>query len=131
MHGLGKSFFATALFYGLLGILLGLRMAIAKDHAQLVTHAHILVIGWVSFAIFGMFYSFYGSTAPRLLSLLHFWLAQASFAGLAVGLWLLFSGLPQYEPIAAVSSLGYGASFLIFTIVALIAMRREASADAA
>lgn len=128
MRGLGKAFFASALVYGALGIALGLHMAISKDHAQLATHAHILVIGWVSFAIFGLFYAAYERAVPRILSRLHFWLAQISFAGLVIGLWLLFAGQSQYEPVAAVSSLGYAASFLLFVIVAVCAMRSGAPA---
>ena len=123
MRGFGKAFFATALIYGVLGILLGLHMAMSKNHGQLPTHAHILVIGWVSFAIFGLFYSAHGHAVPKLLATLHFWLAEISFAALVVGLWLLYEGYGQYEPIAAVSSLGYAASFLIFVIAAICGMR--------
>ena len=56
MHGIGKAFFLSALAYGVLGIMLGLHMAMSHNHGQMPTHAHILVIGWVSFAIFGLFY---------------------------------------------------------------------------
>lgn len=126
MRGIGKAFFAAALIYGALGITLGIYMAASKNHGQLATHAHILVIGWVSFAIFGLFYAAYERTVPRLLARLHFWLAQLSLAGLAAGLWLLFAGQTQYEPVAAISSLGYAASFLIFIVVAIYAMRSGA-----
>lgn len=128
MRGLGKAFFASALLYGALGIALGLHMAVSKDHGQLATHAHILVIGWISFAIFGLFYAAYENAVPRLLARLHLWLAQASFAGLVIGLWLLFAGQTQYEMIAAVSALGYAASFLIFVAVAICAMRKAPAA---
>jgi hypothetical protein len=124
MHGIGKAFFLSALVYGALGMLLGLHMAMSQNHGQMPTHAHILVIGWVSFAIFGLFYSAHGHAVPWLLARLHFWLAQVSLAALVVGLFLLYSGQTQYEPVAAVSSLGYAASFLIFAIAAIAAMRR-------
>ena len=45
-------------------MLLGLDMAMRHDHGQLPTHAHIMVIGWVSFAIFGLFYFVLGETVP-------------------------------------------------------------------
>lgn len=130
MRGFGKAFFASALFYGVLGILLGLHMAMSQNHGQLPTHAHLLVIGWVSFAIFGLFYSAYGHAVPKLLATLHFWLAEISFAALVVGLWLLYAGHTQYEPIAAVSSLGYAASFLIFVVAAIFGMRTAPSGAA-
>jgi hypothetical protein len=122
MRGIGKFFFATALFYGLLGMSLGLHMAITQNHGQLPTHAHIMVIGWVSFAIFGLFYSAYGDSVPKSLSYLHLVLAQLAMIGMAIGLGLIYSGRPQYEPIAAVSATGYAISFLIFAIGAVRSM---------
>lgn len=123
MQGIGKAFFVSALVYGVIGILLGLHMAMSKNHGQMPTHAHVLVIGWLSFAVFGLFYSAHGHAVPRLLAAAHFWLAQISLAALVVGLYLLYSGQTQYEPVAAISSLGYAASFLVFVAVALRAMR--------
>lgn len=93
-------------------------MAMTHDHAQLPTHAHIMVIGWVSFAIFGLFYHQFQETASKSLAMIHFWLAQISLTGLVVGLWLTYSGETQYEPITAISSLGYVASFLVFAAAA-------------
>jgi hypothetical protein len=125
MKGIGKTFFASALAYGVLGMLLGLHMAIAKNHGQMPTHAHVMVIGWLSFAVFGLFYALYENAVPKLLARLHLWLAQVSFAGLVIGLWLIYSGRAQYEPIAAISSLAYAASFLLFVAVAIPVMRNR------
>ena len=123
MANIAKGFFISALIYGLLGMLLGLDMAIRQDHGQLPTHAHIMVIGWVSFAIFGFFYLLLGSAAPKLLARIHFWVAQVSLAGLVIGLWLFYSGKTQFEPIAALSSIGYALSFVVFAFVAITALR--------
>ena len=123
MRGIARAFFATALVYGLLGLLLGIHMAIGQDHAQLPTHAHIMVIGWLSFAVFGFFYHFFGQAVPQLLASLHFWLAQASFAIIVVGLWLFFSGRTEFEPLAAVGAIGYAASFALFAVGAYLAPR--------
>jgi cbb3-type cytochrome oxidase subunit 1 len=99
MRGLGKGFFVSALVYGVLGMLLGLHMAISNNHGQMPTHAHIMVIGWVSFAIFGLFYAMFENFVPQALARIHFWLAQVSLAALVVGLLLVYSGRPQFEPI--------------------------------
>jgi heme/copper-type cytochrome/quinol oxidase subunit 1 len=123
MRGFAKAFFATAVVYGLLGMLLGLDMAMRHDHAELPTHAHIMVIGWLSFAIFGFFYHLLGQAVPPLLASLHFWLAQASLAVLVVALWLIYSGRPEFDPLAAVGAMGYAASFAIFAAGAFIALR--------
>ena len=125
MHGIGKWFFLTAIAYGLLGMLLGLHMGVSKDHGQMPTHAHIMVIGWVSFAIFGMFYSGFGAHVPKVLSYLHFIAAELSFAGMAASLWLVYSGETQYEPVLAITSIAYAASFVLFAITALFSSRER------
>lgn len=123
MNGIGKAFFVSALVYGVLGMLLGLHMGISKNHGQMPTHAHIMVVGWLSFAVFGLFYAHYQSAVPKLLARLHLWLAQISFAGLVIGLWLIYSGRSEYEPVAAISSMAYAASFLVFVAVAIPVLR--------
>ena len=114
MHSIARWFFITAIIYGLLGMLLGLEMAIAHDHGEMVTHSHIMVIGWLSFSLFGFYYFQFGKVVSRTLSLLHFWMAQLSLIGLIIGLFLFYSGKTEYEPIAAVSSIAYALSFLVF-----------------
>jgi hypothetical protein len=123
MRGIARGFFISALAYGFLGLLLGIHMAIGQDRTQMPTHAHIMVIGWLSFAVFGFFYHFFGQSVPQLLASLHFWVAEASLAIIVIALWLIFSGRPEFEPMAAVGALGYAASFAVFAAGAIIALR--------
>ncbi len=125
MRGITKAFFVTAILYGLLGLSLGLHMGISKDHTQLPTHAHIMVIGWVSFAIFGFFYLLFADAVPRWLGYLHFALAQTSVPVLVVALWAIYSGQPQYDPLAGLASIGYVLSILLFAFAAFVALRES------
>lgn len=126
MNGLSAWFFGSAILYGLLGLLLGNVMGASGDHSQMPTHAHIMLIGWVSFAIFGMFYHVFPERARALLARLHFWLGQVSFLALVIALFLIFSGrIAAGEPIAAVASVAYLMSMLLFALVALPALRRS------
>ncbi len=118
MTGVAAKFFGSAVVYGVLGMLLGLVMGITQDHTQMPTHAHLLVIGWVSFALFGLFYHQFPSAAGTRLAAVHFWLAQASFIALIVGLFLIFGGRPGADPIAAVSSIGLLLSMVLFAVIA-------------
>jgi hypothetical protein len=127
MRGIAKAFFATAVVYGILGMALGLAMAIGHDHAELPTHAHIMVAGWLSFAVFGFFYHLMGEGVPRWLGLAHLWLAQISTAVMIAGLFLYYAGRTQFEPLAAIGALGYAASFLLFAAAAFIALRAPAA----
>jgi hypothetical protein len=128
MRGVARGFFASAVVYGLLGMLLGLDMAISHDHGEFVTHAHIMVVGWLSFAIFAFFYHALGAAVPRWLALAHYLLAQVSTAVMVAGLWLYYGGQTQFEPAAAIGALGYAASFLLFAVAAFMALRARPAA---
>ena len=43
--------------------------------------------------------------------------------GLMIGLWLNYSGRTEYEPIAALSSIAYAVSFVLFAGTALPVIR--------
>ena len=126
MRSIARNFFISAIVYGMLGMVLGIVMAIAHDHGELPTHAHIMVVGWLSFAVFGFFYTLLGNAVPLRLALTHFWLAQISLAVL-VGLGLYYAGETQFEPLAAIGSIGYAVSFFVFAFAAFKALRPAAS----
>lgn len=119
MNCVAKGFLISAIVYGLLGMSMGLEMAISHNHGQMPTHAHTMVIGWISFFLFGFFYFQFGSAMSRVLSWIHFGVAQCALIGLIIGLRLIYSGNPQFEPIAAVSATTYALSFLVFAIGAI------------
>lgn len=123
MTGIAKGFFMTAIAYGILGLGLGLSMAITNDHGQMPTHAHIMVVGWLSFSVFGFFYHLFADSVSQLAAAIHFWLAQISLVGLIAGLLLVYSGRPDAEPIAAISAIAYAASFILFAIIAVKSTR--------
>ena len=124
MKGLSAWFFGSAVVYAILGMLLGNVMGASGDHSQLPTHAHLLLVGWVSFAIFGLFYHLFAERAATLLARAHFWLAQASYIVLVIALYLVFSGQPDVgEPIAGVASIGLLLSMLLFALIALPVVR--------
>jgi hypothetical protein len=124
MKGLSAQFFGSALVYALLGLVLGNVMGASGDHSQMPTHAHLMLIGWVSFALFGFFYHLFGERAATLLARLHFWLAQATYVVLVVALYLIFSGRPDIgEPAAGAASIGFLLSMVLFALVALPVVR--------
>ena len=63
MNKLSRIFFSFALLYGLAGIGLGLMMASHHEYTQTPTHAHTQLLGWVSFALFGLFYNSFPAAA--------------------------------------------------------------------
>ena len=119
MTGNAGRFFASAIIYAVLGMMLGLYMGMTEDHSQMPTHAHFLVIGWVTFAIYGFFYHAFPSAAANRLANAHFWLAESSLVILLVGLFGIFGGKPDLgEPLAAVGSIGILLSVILFAFIA-------------
>lgn len=119
MTGNAGRFFASAIIYAVLGMMLGLYMGMTEDHSQMPTHAHFLVIGWVTFAIYGFFYHAFPSAVANRLANAHFWLAEISLVILLVGLFGIFGGKPDLgEPLAAVGSIGILLSVILFAFIA-------------
>lgn len=123
MNAISKGFILTSVIYGAAGMALGLHMGLSQDHSQMPTHAHIMVIGWVSFMIFGLFYIQIEGAASGNLPRIHFWLSQVSYIVLIAGLWLVFDGQTQYEPILALSAIAYAISFLLFGVIVFRSVR--------
>jgi hypothetical protein len=119
MTGIASRFFASAIIYAILGMTLGLVMGMTHNHSQMPTHAHILVIGWVTFAIYGFFYHTFPNRSESGLARTHFWLAEISLIVLLIGLLMIFGGRPDAgEPFAAVGSIGVLASAILFGVIA-------------
>lgn len=91
------AFLMMALLYVSVGILLGLAMMGAWaftrgeqgwDYYLLPSHAHLMLIGWVSMVIFGVGYRIFPSFFGRRLHSTrmawgHWWLANAGIIGMA------------------------------------------------
>jgi cbb3-type cytochrome oxidase subunit 1 len=119
MTGIAGRFFASALIYAILGMSLGLVMGMTQDHSQMPTHAHILLLGWVTFAIFGFFYHTFPSASDSRMASVHFWLAEIGFVMLIIGLFSIFGGRSAMgEPLAAIGSITLLASMILFAFIA-------------
>ena len=130
MQGVARNFFTMAVIYSIVGMMLGLSMAMSHDHSQLPTHAHIMVLGWVMSAVFAFFYHLVPAARASRLASIHFWLAAISSIGMVVGLFVLYGGNPSIEPLLAVSALAYFAATLLFAFIAFSALWRSEGAGA-
>jgi hypothetical protein len=117
MSGIGGWFFKTAVIYAIIGMALGVHMAASHNHDQHVTHAHINLIGWVGFALFGLYYDRVRQAAQGLLARVHFWSAQIGYLVIIVGIWLIHDGVTAAEPVAAIGSLITLASMILFAFI--------------
>lgn len=112
-----RKFLRSAFIYGLLGLLLGIVMAASKNHIQLPTHAHLLLLGFVVSVLYGIFHKLWLDYEGTLLSHIQFWLHQLGVIGISLGLFILYGGYTARETIEPL--LG-GAS--IISLVAFVLM---------
>ena len=103
-------FFRTAILLALAGILLGIFMGMNQDFRLAHMHAHLNLLGWVSFFVFGGYYALAPQAAEGVLPKVHYTLcligllvfmivASKGAAGVTgAGLATLAGGLQSHRP---------------------------------
>jgi hypothetical protein len=103
---LAARFIRHAAIYGLIGMVWGIYMAASQNHATHVGHAHLMLVGWVSMALFGIAFQVWPKAAEGVLPVIQFWAVNIGVVVMSVGLWLIYTGnIPVGEPLATVGSL--------------------------
>ena len=103
-----RKYLLTALGYLLLGLLLGIHMAMSKNHSQLVTHAHIMLVGFVVSFIYAVCLKLWCANSEYKFRTAQFFIHQIGTLILVVGLFLLYGGFmpePKIGPILGVGSI--------------------------
>ncbi|MBL8908920.1 MAG: hypothetical protein JNM20_19775 [Rhizobiales bacterium] len=118
MSGTARNFFILALAYGIVGMMLGLHMAMSQDHTQMPTHAHIMVLGWLMSAVFAFFYHLFPEIGRSLLARIHFALTAVAGVILLVTLYLFLAGNPAIEPVLGLASIAFFLGMVLFAWVA-------------
>ena len=105
MQNISGNFIKVAVLFALVGMALGIHMATSGNHDQHATHAHINLIGWVTLMLFGLFYKSHPEAGRNKLALAHFWLSTIGAIIVNVGVYLIYSGMPQGDPVAGIGSI--------------------------
>ncbi|WP_115383717.1 cytochrome-c oxidase [Jannaschia formosa] len=95
MTDLSNRFFAGALCFFAGGVGVAVYMGQTQDFTLRPVHAHLNLLGWVSFFLYGAFHRFFPEAASWRLSQAHFWTALIGLPPFMVGLGLLVSGRPD------------------------------------
>jgi hypothetical protein len=108
----------------ILGMMLGLKMAMSNDHIQMPVHAHIMVVGWLMSAVFGFFYHLSGSRQKQICS--HpFLIRRVSIVVLVVSLYFVLAGNREVEPVTAISSILFFLGMLLFAWIAIPVINKQ------
>src|SRR3954453_20407925 len=97
--------FRAAVLFGLLGMGLGIAMAIARDHAVMPAHAHLNLLGWVSLFLFGVYYRLNPALDVSRLALVQVAPWSLGTILLTVAVAAIHMGYESAVPIAAAGSL--------------------------
>ncbi len=120
--GFDRKFLVWSLCYAVAGMCLGIFMAASHNHTQHVTHAHILLIGFIVSLVYGVIHKLWlGDSTPGLAKA-QFMVHQAGAAVISVGLLLLYGNvvpLAQIDPVLAIASLTVLAGALLMLIMVL------------
>lgn len=129
MSGTSRQFISIGIVFLLLGIVIGLFMAMSGNHGQIPTHAHVMLAGWASSVLFGLVYQHYPAVAARWPARVHLVAHLVGLLAMSFGLARIYGGdIAGGEPFAAVGSLLFAAGALVFALTILLAMWRPAAA---
>ena len=113
-----RKFLLIAFGYAIIGMLLGIVMAASQNHTQHVTHAHIMLLGFVVSFIYAVCHKLWLHDSTSGLVTIQYYFHLAGSLVIVAGLFLLYGGyvsLAVLDPILAVAS--------ITSLIALILMK--------
>jgi len=111
-----KKYVVWALSYAAVGLVLGIYMAATHNHAELVTHAHILLIGFVVSFIYRIIHKLWLQRPNRAIANIQFVLHQAAALTISFGLFLLYGNMlppPTMDPVLGIGSAGVLVAMLL------------------
>ena len=117
MPNMSNWFLRLAVLYLIAGVSLGLYMAGSNDHSMAPVHAHLNLLGWVSLALFGLFYRVVPAATATMLAKLHFWIYVPAHFVQMVLLAMFFRGVTAVEPALGAVSMLVGVAVVLFALV--------------
>ena len=121
-----KKFVITGLGYAILGMALGIFMAASKDHGHMVTHAHIMLVGFVVSFIYGLCHKLWLNNSTSKLAIAQFYVHQVGAIVLLIGLFLYygkFVSLETIDPVLALASITVFTGMILMKILMIKALK--------
>ncbi len=114
MKGVAFYFFFTGVIAVTLGMVWGIQMSAAQDFTMGPAHAHLNLVGWVTFGLFGVYYHLVPAAAEARLAWVHYGVALAGLVAMTGGLYVYFRG--GTDAFVVVGSILSAMSMLIFLV---------------
>ena len=108
----------TAVVLGFIGFSMGFGMGVSQDFSLAPAHAHMNLLGWVSFFLYGAFYFLIPQAAIGMLPRIHYIMASVGTIVMVGGIAGIYLGYgATFEPLAIVGSISVYASFILFVFI--------------
>jgi hypothetical protein len=104
-----RKYIVCSLAYATLGMMLGVYMGMSQNHAQFVTHAHILLVGFVVSFVYGVTHKLWLANPRPGIAKTQFYLHQVAALILVTSLFLMFGNfVPEDKigPVLGMASIG-------------------------
>ena len=115
MKSISFWFFILGVASVLIGMVWGIQMSATHDHLLSPAHAHLNLLGWVSFSIFAFYYHLVPDAAEGTLPQVHFTLAVSGLVLIVPGIAMAIQG--QGETLAKLGSVLSVLNMLVFAAV--------------
>jgi len=106
--------FRAAVVFAIAGMVMGIAMAVIQNHAVMPAHAHLNLLGWVSLAIFGIYYRLNPFLDRSRLAVVQVLVWSLGTIVLTVAVAALHSGYTQFDSLAAISAIVLLLDMLLF-----------------
>ncbi len=111
-----RKYLICGLTYAIAGMALGMAMAASHNHEQRVTHAHLLLVGFVTSMMYGIIHNLWLNEVTPRVAKVQFILHNLGATSMIIGLFLLFQqALPEQQlgPILGMASATVMAGMLL------------------
>jgi cbb3-type cytochrome oxidase subunit 1 len=123
-HRLSNRFLRLAVAFALIGMALGYWMGASRDFTASPVHAHINLLGWVSMALYGLFYRILPQAAHGWMPQVHFWIALVGLLIFMPALAAELVGGPAWVSVAQIGLIvGPSLTLLSMVLFAVIVFR--------
>lgn len=123
-----RKYLLMAFGYGMIGLLLGVYMAASKNHGQFVTHAHIMLIGFVISFIYAACYKIWIPNQNSTIQKIQYYLHFAGSVVLLIALFLVFGQFVSEAvlgPVLGIASIAVLTSMVLMKVLIIKSVKSE------
>jgi peptidoglycan/LPS O-acetylase OafA/YrhL len=119
--------FKLAVLFIIVGMAMGIGMAVTQNHAIMPAHAHLNLLGWVSLFLFGIYYERRPALDTSRSAMIQVVLWSVGTVILTIAVAAIHLGYPAADPFAGIASLIVLVAILMFAYFIFRPMRIAAS----